>query len=457
MKKYMLFFALAVPFCSLLAQNFQGTWTGDLQVPGTTLPIVFHLKQDADKWLGTMDSPNQNAFGIPIQSVSVKGDSLFIEEKKMLMQYKGVLKNNQITGKFIQSNFSFDLVLQKSEQTVNAPLRPQTPQPPFAYQVQELQITNPDEDVVLSGTLTVPFNKKYPSLVILISGSGPQDRDETIFNHKPFAVIADYLTKQGYAVFRYDDRGTAASTGNFTAATSFNFASDANAVVNALYKRKDINAKKIGLLGHSEGGLIAGIVAAENPKVKFIISMAGPGVSGQEILMEQTYLVGKGAGLPETTLQKNKAINAELYKTIIAQDWTDFNTSAVVVAEQFKTINPSAASASTTEIINNIIPKNAQWFKTFLLTDPAFYYSQLNIPVLAINGENDIQVSHAQNLPALQATFKNKKSTVKSFPHLNHLFQTSKTQTVQEYNDLEETISPVVLQEIANWLKINKL
>jgi uncharacterized protein len=449
------FFLLLSTYC--FAQTVQGTWQGNIKIPNASLKVVFHLTSDNNTWQATMDSPNQGAFGIPVQSVVVKNDSIFIKDARMLMQYTGVLKGDEISGKFIQGSFSTELNLEKETSSISGPNRPQTPKAPYPYKSEEIVIENVAEKVSLSGTLTLPNNVKSPTLVILISGSGPQDRDETIFNHKPFAVIADYLTKNGYAVFRFDDRGTAKSTGNFLEATSFNFASDVDAIVNNMATRRDINANKIGLLGHSEGGLIAGIVAANNPKVKFIISMAGPGVKGQDILLEQTYLIGKGANLTSQQLEQNKQINTALYQIILNENWDDFNESAIKVITKYKELDTSAASVNSDDLIQKIVPKNIKWFKTFLETNPSFYYSKLKIPVLAINGENDIQVSFSQNLPALQATFKNKKSKTISYPHLNHLFQTSRTQTIAEYNEIEETIAPIVLADIITWLNFNKL
>ena len=460
MKKYLF---LCFIFCGFAfvgkAQSFLGSWAGDLALPSAKLKVVFHLKNSDNVWSGTMDSPNQGAFGIPIQTIKVVGDSLFVADARIAMQYKGKLEINQIKGIFKQGNFAFTLNLlpQQATQVLATIARPQTPVPPFDYRTEELLIPNSAEQVTLAGTLTLPKDGKKAPLLILISGSGPQDRDETIFNHKPFAVLADFFTKNGYAVFRFDDRGVGKSTGDFNEATSFNFASDVNAVVNALSARKDIDRKKMGLLGHSEGSLVAAIAAASNTKVGFIISLAGPGVSGDKLLLEQTYLVGKGAGLRAEVLSQNKQVNAKLYEAIIAQNWTDFDESATLVVEQFKALQPELQHQRNEDLIQNVVPKNIKWFKTFLTTDPAYFYSQLKIPVLAINGENDIQVSYTQNLPALQASFKNKKSKTQSFPNLNHLFQTSKTQTLAEYNEISETFAPIVLQTILDWLKINKL
>lgn len=436
--------------CTAFAQSFTGTWNGELKVQNMKLKVVFHLKSENDKWSGTMDSPDQGAKNIPIQKVQVKKDSVFISDSRISMNYKGKLVNDQILGKFEQGIFITNLDLNKGE--VKPPNRPQTPVAPFAYKAEDLEIKNLKDNVTLAGTLTLPNQTKKAPLLVLISGSGAQDRDETLFNHKPFAVIADFFTKNGYAVFRFDDRGTAKSSGNFLEATSFDFANDVDAIVTELAKRTDINAKKIGLIGHSEGGIVAGITAAKNKKVSYIISLAGPGVSGKDILELQSYLIGKEMGLPEEQLQQAKKSNLMLYDFIMAENWTDFNTSANNVIDKYKLEQPEIAKFKNEELMDQIVPKNAKWFKTFLETDPKEFYQQLKIPVLALNGEKDIQVSADQNITALQTVFKNKKSASKVYPNLNHLFQNAKTGATSEYGEIEETFSEQVLHDILNWL-----
>ena len=320
----------------LIAQTPEGSWKGEISAQGMKLKIVFHLEQSNNIWSGKMDSPDQNAFDIPIEKVTVVKDSVFISDNRIKLNYKGKLQDNQIDGKFTQGFFSTKLVLTPGK--TSKPNRPQTPIGPFNYKEEELIIKNEKDNIELAGTLTFPKNKKKAPLAILISGSGAQDRDETLFNHKPFAVIADYLTNNGYAVFRFDDRGTAKSTGDFLKANSFDFASDVEAILNFFLTRKDINSKQIGVIGHSEGGLIAGIVAANNPKIAFVISLAGPGVKGNEILEVQSYLIGKDMGLPEEQLQQAKKINKALYGFIEAEDWKDFDYSADRVIRKYKLI-----------------------------------------------------------------------------------------------------------------------
>ena len=439
----------------LIAQTPEGSWKGEISAQGMKLKIVFHLEQSNNIWSGKMDSPDQNAFDIPIEKVAVVKDSVFISDNRIKLNYKGKLQDNQIDGKFTQGFFSTKLVLTPGK--TSKPNRPQTPIGPFNYKEEELIIKNEKDNIELAGTLTFPKNKKKAPLAILISGSGAQDRDETLFNHKPFAVIADYLTNNGYAVFRFDDRGTAKSTGDFLKANSFDFASDVEAILNFFLTRKDINSKQIGLIGHSEGGLIAGIVAANNPKIAFVISLAGPGVKGNEILEVQSYLIGKDMGLPEEQLQQAKKINKALYGFIEAEDWKDFDYSADRVIRKYKLIQPEVATFKNEELIQQILPPNINWFKTFLITNPIDFYNKIKAPVFAINGEKDIQVNYNQNIPPLKQSFSNKKSSSKIYPKLNHLFQHATTGSVNEYKEIEETISPEVLNDIITWLKNIKI
>lgn len=435
----------------LSAQSPEGSWKGDLSVQGMKLKIVFHLEKSNNHWAGKMDSPDQNAFGIAIQKVSVVKDSVFISDDRFKMSYKGKYQNNQIEGTFSQGFLKTGLVLTPGQSA--KPNRPQTPKAPFAYKQEDLVIKNEKDNLELAGTLTYPKNKKKAPLAILISGSGAQDRDETLFDHKPFAVIADYLTTNGYAVFRFDDRGTAKSTGDFLSATSFDFANDVEAIYTYFSTRKDINSKQIGLIGHSEGGLVAGIVAANNPKIAFVISLAGPGVKGNEILEVQSYLIGKDMGLPEEQLQQAKKINKALYGFIEAEDWKDFDYSADRVIRKYKLIQPEVSTFKNEDLMKQVLPPNVNWFKTFLVTNPIDYYSKIKAPVLALNGDKDIQVNYNQNIKPLQEALVNKKSKTKVYPNLNHLFQTAKTGSVNEYKEIEETFAPEVLNDMLLWLK----
>ncbi len=340
--------------------------------------------------------------------------------------------------------------------------RPQEPKGPFDYTIEKITFTNSKaNNIKLAGTLTIPKNVKKPPVAILISGSGPQNRNEELFNHKPFLVLSDFLTKNGIAVLRYDDRGIAESEGDFEIATSFDFATDVEAAIDYLKNRKDFKKSKIGLIGHSEGGLIAPIVTSKNKDVAFNILLSGPGVSGREVLESQAWEIGKKSGATDETLQFNKAITDKLYEVISQENETDAIESEVKKSliqykyELIKAKNPYAIYISDA-IINQVagIGKNI-WMNTFIRTNPQDYLSKVTCPVLAINGSKDLQVLPKLNLNGIESALKkanNKDITIKELEGLNHLFQTAETGLMTEYGTIEETFSPIALTVIKDWI-----
>ncbi len=345
--------------------------------------------------------------------------------------------------------------------------RPQTPKPPYSYNSDSVEYDNTDKTIHYGATFTYPKTGGPFITLLMITGSGLQDRDETIFNHKPFAVIADYLTKKGYAVLRVDDRQKGKSTGDVNNATSEDFANDVLTSFNYLLQRKEVDKNKIGLIGHSEGGFIAPLVYTKNHQVAFIISLAGTGVSGDKILLKQQTdpvknLISEASFNAYYTLTKNTLQiihdNATLDDSII------LNKIKILYADWKKplpdsVLKPLHADIATPEmyamqIKQELIP----WLKYFIATDPAQFWDKVKCPVLALNGEKDIQVDANENIPAIKAALEkagNKNITAKIFPGLNHLFQHCITCTVQEYGEIEETVAPEALQEIGNWLDNN--
>jgi dienelactone hydrolase len=347
------------------------------------------------------------------------------------------------------------------------PSRPQTPRPPYPYQVDSVEYDNADKTVHLGATFTYPKTGGPFVTLLMITGSGLQDRDETVFNHKPFAVIADYLTRRGYAVLRVDDRNMGKSKGEVKNATSADFANDVLASFNYLLQRKEVLKNKIGLIGHSEGGFIAPLVYTKNPKVSFIISLAGPGVSGAQILLHQQtdpvktlfnqptfdayydltkntlHIIRDHAGLPDSLiLDKVKALFVQ---------WKQSQPDSIIKALHADIATPDLYAK---QIKVELIP----WLKYFISTDPYQFWSKVKCPVLALNGEKDIQVNAGENVSAIQkalADAGNKNAESKIFPGLNHLFQHCTKCTVQEYGELEQTISTEVLDQIGNWLDQN--
>ena len=341
-------------------------------------------------------------------------------------------------------------------------LRPQEPKPPFPYRTEEVTFTNSAERFDLAGTLTLPEGQGPFPAVVLITGSGPQDRDETLMGHKPFLVLADHLTRNGIAVLRYDDRGVGKSRGNMMNATSMSLSYDAEAAVKYLLTRPEINKKMIGLAGHSEGGLIAPMVASRNSTVAFIVSLAGPGVSGNDIILRQTRDIQAASGLPEKDIDETIRTNGKLFEMVMAE--ADQRKMAKNAMEWYnkeldaKGVTPDERKTMMAQFTQALVSVNSPWFRYFLAANPADYWSKVKVPVLALNGEKDLQVSAEVNLPVIKAALKkakNKRVTVKSMPGLNHLFQHCTTGSPAEYASIEETFSPEALQIITDWIKLH--
>ncbi|WP_187388356.1 alpha/beta hydrolase family protein [Seonamhaeicola marinus] len=338
--------------------------------------------------------------------------------------------------------------------------RPQNPEPPFNYSSQEVSFVNSKTDsIVLSGTLTLPNNIKKPPVAILISGSGPQNRDEELKGHKPFLVLADFLTKNGIAVLRYDDRGFGKSTGSFKGSTTYDFATDTESAITFLKSRTDIDTNKIGLIGHSEGGLIAPIVASTNKDVAFIVLLAGPGVDGAKVLTSQSKHMGKLMGMAEEFLNENEKLASSIYKII--QTDTDkevIRTKITNALNGYKEKNPDSPVVN---FINPIMIEqqlkilDSKWLLELIRIDPKVFLEKTTCPVLAINGSKDCQVLPALNLEGIKTALekgKNKDITIKELEGLNHLFQTADTGNITEYETIEETFSPIALNLIKDWI-----
>jgi pimeloyl-ACP methyl ester carboxylesterase len=441
-------------------QLLPGSWQGTLSVPGGSLRVVFNFKEKAEGgYTATLDSPDQGAFGIAADSVIVQDTFVHVSIRSIGGELNGVrlAGADSISGPWSQGGMQLPLVLKYSSKEVEKPKRPQEPKKPYPYKEEEVTFTNPEAGVTLAGTLTLPKSSGPFPAAVLITGSGPEDRDEMVFGHRPFLVLGDYLTRQGIAVLRYDDRGVGKSTGSFATATSTDFASDAKAAVAYLKTRKEIRADKIGLIGHSEGGVIAPMVAAESKDVAFIVLMAGTGVPGDQIILEQAALIAKAMGTSEKEVQEARAINRKAFDII------ESGKDSATVASELRTLLLSAANTTApTDTQTNEARINGQikqitspWFRYFLAYDPRPALMKVRCPVLAINGEKDLQVSPKQNLPEIEAALReggNTDFTVRELPGLNHLFQTAKKGTPDEYTEIEETISPTALTLIGDWI-----
>lgn len=455
-----LFSFLFVFTTSVKAQStFTGKWSGVLEIQTMKLGLVFDINKDGTEYTATMDSPDQGAKGIPVKQVTVNGDSITISIPSILMVYKGKkVDENNIEGTFSQRGSQFDLNLKRGELVEKK--RPQDPEKPYPYQEDSVSFINPSTGNRLSGTLTLPKEKGKFAAIVLVTGSGPQDRDETLMGHKPFLVLSDYLTRNGYAVLRYDDRGVGLSEGKFSTATTSDFASDALAAVHYLEGRKEINKKKIGVMGHSEGGVIAAELAANNKEIAFIVMLAGTGMRGDQILLQQQKAIAKGAGVADSTIKKSQEINKNVFDiicstkdTALIRKRTELYLNTVYDDGTLEgTENMSKAAAVDAFMKELLTP----WLIHFIQYDPANDLRKIRVPTLALIGSKDHQVIPEYNIPALKENLAaNKKAEVLELPGLNHLFQEAKTGLPAEYAQIEQTFSPLALTTILDWLKKN--
>ena len=347
-----------------------------------------------------------------------------------------------------------------NELAVSEPLRPQEPKGAIPYDVEEVEYSNLTAGVTLAGTLTLPRSGKPSPAVLLIAGSGPIDRNETVFGHKPFLVLADHLTKQGVAVLRVDKRGVGQSTGNYDVATSVDFAADVLAGVEYLKTRKEVNAEQIGLIGHSEGGLIAPMVAVKSNDVAFIVIMAAPGVTGETTCYAQETLISRAMGIPEEQLSHQLDFQKQVLSVIIHE--SDLKKAEKllreIVAKQIANLPKEEQQASADAMEAQIKRCNSKWFRYYLTYDPTTSLKHLKIPVLVINGELDCQVPPKLNLPVIAKILEkagNRNYRIIEFPKLNHFFQTCESGSILEYGKIEETLAPVVLDTLSGWILEN--
>lgn len=451
-----LFFSFSTIF--LHSQEVSGSWIGNININGTSLRIVFNITNTGSAYESTMDSPDQGAHGIPTTSTEYSNGKLVITAKLLGLHYHGDFKNDSITGIFKQGGISLPLNLKRKSEEVLS--RPQTPVEPLPYIKEIVTISSKDNSYAISGTLSIPKKEGVFPAVVLIAGSGPNDRDETIYGHKPFLVISDYLTRNGFAVLRYDKRGVNSSTGNFAEATIKDFAQDASLAVEYLKKREEVDIHRIGLLGHSEGGLIASLVAAENYDISFIILMAAPGVDGVEIVMDQNELSMLHQKFEFETIQKIQTINKRMLNSLTK--WKGTDNDSIKLKQNLSNLWDSLPPYIK-ESIDKESYLNTQYnvmispgYRSFLSTKPSFYLQKVKCPVLAINGKLDSQVAADKNLNSIKEALSKGGSSTSNiivYPNLNHLFQESTTGLPNEYGKIEQTISPVVLSDITNWLK----
>jgi pimeloyl-ACP methyl ester carboxylesterase len=452
---------MLLPALGAAAGGIEGDWNGVLHSGPVELRLALHLTRAPDGSLtGTLDSLDQSAQGIPVSKVTEQERSVTLEIGAVKATYEGHVSADgaEIEGTFRQGGMSLPLTLRRGLAAELA--RPQNPKKPYPYDEEEVAFDNAKAGVRLAGTLTLPRTAGLHPAVLLITGSGPQDRDEAIMGHRPFLVIADYLTRQGIAVLRVDDRGVGKSTGKFKDATTVDFAGDARAGVDFLKARKDIDAKRIGLIGHSEGAIIAPMLASQSPDIAFIVMLAGPGVTGKEVIVAQQYLINKAGGMPEDMARRYSEIERSVLD--VAEHETDAGVAERKMRESIDKLlagltedQRKAQSELVLQLEGQMKALTSAWFRAFLSYDPRPALEKVKAPVLAMNGELDLQVPPKQNLPAVGAALEaggNPDYTLVKLPHLNHLFQTAQTGAPMEYAKIEETFAPVALAVIGEWI-----
>ena len=431
--------------------DIDGDWQGTLDTPKGKLRLVLHIVNTDQGLTATMDSLDQGAMGLPVTTITRTESSLTFEMKTIGGSYDGTIKKDLsgLDGTWKQGGQTLPLAFQrqKNASQLGPRPRPQDPVKPYPYREEEVSYQNPAANIQLSGTITIPSGRGRFPAVLLMQGSGPHDRDETVFGHKPFLVLADYLTRKGIVVLRADKRGIGKSGGDYSRAAIQDFASDGDAGVAYLATRPEVDRRKIGLIGHSEGGIEAPLAAVHNREVAFVVMMAGMGVSGDQLLPEQLRLIEQANGAPADQIDKDVAAERELLAAV-EKDRDD------VVLE--KDLREKWSGKLPDQQLNAQIKLvSSPWFRSLLEYDPAATLAKLSCPVLALNGEKDLQVPPQQNLPPIREALEargNHNYEIDELPGLNHLFQTAKTGAIGEYGEIEETMSPVAMEKVASWI-----
>ena len=437
------------------SQDIAGQWNGALNVGIQKLRIVLNISEKEGVYSATLDSPDQGAKGIPVSVITFDNEKLTFTITNIGAEYEGTLQTDSIAGTFKQNGNALPLNLKKAETDSTQSAISQEPKPPYPYNSEDVRFKNKAAGITLAGTFTFPAEGKNFPVAVLVTGSGPQNRNEEILGHKPFLILSDYLTRNGIAVLRYDDRGVGESGGKYSTATLDDFASDAAAAVNYLKTRKEINPKKIGIIGHSEGGTIAFMLAGKkDSNLAYIVSMAGMAIPGDSLLRMQRNLLYKAMGMSDDDIAKVQAL-MDTITNIVNKYPEDFilqnmdKLTEEALPDSLKG-NDAAKEGFQQAVKQMMTPE----MKSFLNSNPADALAKIKCPVLALNGEKDLQVPADINLERVKALVKS-RVTVKKYPELNHLFQHCTTGLPYEYGTIEETISPEVLKDIAEWIKSN--
>ncbi len=444
------------------ALKLDSMWMGTLKAGTTELRLILKIFRAPDgKLSATLDSIDQGARDLAVAKITMTDERLSFEMTMPIASFEGTFNADRtaVQGEWSQGGTTLPLVFEKTDKEA-ALRRPQEPKPPYPYIEEEVTYENPTAGIQLAGTLTRPRSESPCPAVILISGSGAQDRNEMVMGHRPFLVLADYLTRKGLAVLRTDDRGVGGSTGNTSDSTTLDFADDALCALRYLQTRPEIDPKRIGLVGHSEGGVVAPLAAAKSPDVAFIVLMAGTGVPGEQILVKQSQLMGRAAGRSEQEVARNLEIQLAMIQIVKTETnpqlaerklWDLIDEKMAEMSDDERT----RAGITRTFLEAQVRMVNSPWLRFFVSYDPAPALRRVRCPVLAVNGSLDLQVPPREDLEAISKALReggNRDFKVVELPGLNHLFQTARTGAVSEYSRIEETIAPKALELIASWI-----
>lgn len=460
-----LLFALTTAASGVAGHELTGHWLGSLMAgPGVQLRLTLEITRTAaGKMEGVLTSVDQGNARIPLSALSVKDGVVHLEATSIGAMFDGKLDpaGSEIGGDWKQGGASLPLVFKRQTQPANFSVnRPQEPKKPYPYTDEEVVVENKTAGLKLAGTLTLPPGPGPHPAAVLITGSGPQDRDETVFNHRPFLVLADYLTRQGIAVLRCDDRGVGKSTGDFAKATDADFVEDALAEVAYLGTRKEIDPGRVGLVGHSEGGTVAARAAIRSSDVAYIVLLAGVGLPLEEVLLRQGRDLGRAAGSSEKELATEAAIQRDIFRIVK----TEADPAAAKTALR-NSIHQKIAALTNKEravtgvseamIEGQIEAVLSPWFREMLTYDPRPTLKAVRCPVLALNGEKDLQVNAEVNLAAVRDALRaggNQNVRIVQLPGLNHLFQKCMTGSLAEYAQIEQTFDPHAMQLVSGWI-----
>ncbi len=438
---------------SVFAQDITGSWSGMLGVGPAKLPLVFNITEKEGTYSATMDSPSQGVKEIPVTTIVFENTQLTFTITNLGANYEGTWKQDSIVGTFKQMGMALPLNLARGKVEVKSVVRPQDPIAPYPYHSEEVRFENRKAGITLAGTFTRQQEGKNFPVAILVTGSGGQNRNEEILNHRPFLVLSDYLTRHGIAVLRYDDRGIGESTGDYPKANLDDFTSDAASAIGYLKTRKDIDPKKIGIIGHSEGGTIAFTLAGERSNcLAFIVSMAGMSIPGDSLMQMQRSLTGKTSGVPDAVIAQNEVVLVHINDLIqkhpaeyIRQNMDQLIDSLLPESQRNNQEFRNGYRQGITQLMSPEL-------QSLMNCNPAESLKRIKCPVLALNGDKDLQVPADINLDRVKALVKG-PVTLRKYPGLNHLFQHCTTGLITEYEKIEETIAPEVLEDISSWIK----